>query len=527
MKIQFRGLFSRIRTAWRVWKYATRQQGGIYEGTQTTRLTLDWIASILSADQEIRGSIRLLRARGRELSRNNPVAKNYLNLLANNVIGPKGIDYQAQVRNANGNLNSQLNQKIKTAWTDWIKKGNCTADGKLSLRALTDLVIRNIATDGEAFIRLIPGFPGNAHKFALQLIDPDQVDPYMFQYPQNVGPQKRGEHEIRFGIEIDEWGRPVAYWVTKGHPSDLGGSLDAERIEAQYIIHLYDPHRVNQTRGITWFSAVMFELRMLGGYIEAELVAARTGAAKMGFFKYNDASAFQAESPEKPFRMDAQPGVIETLPPGMDFQEWSPEHPSSAFPNFVITLLRQVATGLGVSYNALASDLTGVNYSSMRSGLLIERELWRKLQQWIIEAFLQPVFENWIKMALLSGELVLDSRDPSKFLAGKWEPRGWQWVDPLKDVQAAILGIGAGLTSRAAVVGEKGDDVEEIFEALKEENELAEEYDIEIATIAKPPKVSKGEGETVGEEDTGETETGGDGTSGKNTARKLIALARG
>jgi lambda family phage portal protein len=525
MKIQYRGLVSRIRTAWRVWR-ATRQQGGIYQGTQTTRLTLDWIASILSADQEIRGSIRMLRARGRELSRNNPVAKNFLTLLANNVVGPKGIDYKPQVRNANGNLNTQLNQKIKAAWTDWCKKGNCTADGKLSLRALCDLVIRNIATDGEAFIRQVPGFPGNACKFALQLIDPDQVDPYMFQYPANVGPQKRGENEVRFGIEIDEWGRPVAYWVTKGHPSDLGGSLDAERIGAEYITHLYDPHRVNQTRGITWFAAVMFELRMLGGYIEAELVAARTGAAKMGFLKYTDASTFQAESPEKPFRMDAQPGVIETLPPGLEFQEWSPDHPAAAFPNFVITLLRQVATGLGVSYNALASDLTGVNYSSMRSGLLIERDLWRRLQQWLIESFLQPTFESWLKMALLSGELVLDSRDPSKFLAGKWEPRGWQWVDPLKDVQAAILGIGAGLTSRDAVVSEKGEDVEEIFEALKEEQELADEYEIEIATIAKPPKVSKGEGETVGEEDAGEA-AGGDGTTEKKSARKLIALARG
>jgi len=42
------------------------------------------------ADQRFAGSIRLLRARGRELSRNNPVAKNYLNLLANNVIGRRG-----------------------------------------------------------------------------------------------------------------------------------------------------------------------------------------------------------------------------------------------------------------------------------------------------------------------------------------------------------------------------------------------------------------------------------------------------
>jgi len=103
----------------------------------------------------------------------------------------------------------------------------------------------------------------------------------------------------------------------------------------------------------------MFELRMLGGYIEADSSAGGPARRKMGFFKYNDASAFQAEAPEKPFRLDAQPGVIETLPPGMDFPGMESRASVQGHTrNFVITLLRQVATGLGVSYNALASDLT-------------------------------------------------------------------------------------------------------------------------------------------------------------------------
>jgi lambda family phage portal protein len=494
----------------------------IFNGAMGGRLTMDWIASILSADQEIKGNMRLLRARARELSRNNPVAKSYLKLLTANVLGEKGIGYQAQVRNNDKTLNAAFNDKIEDAWCEWCKRGNCTVDGKMSFRALQNLVLKNIATDGEVFVRMVRGF-NNKHRFAIQLFDADQVDHLFSRYAS------RQENEIRMGIEMDEWGRPVAYHVNLKHPSDMGGSLLRERIPADQILHLYDPERVNQTRGITWYHPCMVEMRMLGGYVEAELVAARTGAAKMGFLKTIDASGFTEPNPDAKYRIEAQPGVIEQLPPGVEFQAWSPEHPASAFPMFVKAMLRFVASSLGVSYNALASDLEGVNYSSMRSGLLVERDQWKMLQSFMKEQMLQPIFESWISMALLSAALVLDSRDPSRFLAGKWEPRGWMWVDPLKDVQSGILGIGAGLTSRANLISEQGGDVEEVFEQLAEEKALMESYGLELQISAKAPVVDKGPKDTVTEED--ETDAGTTSSDGEKKAAagglsRVISLRR-
>lgn len=491
----------------------------VFNGASGGRLNMDWIAAILSADQEIKGNMRLLRARARELSRNNPVAKSYLKLLTANVLGEKGIGYKALVRNNDKSLNSAFNEKIETAWEDWSKQGNCTVDKKLSLRAVENLILKNLATDGEVFVRKVLGF-NNKHRFAIQLFDADQVDHLFSRFAS------KQENEIRMGIEVDQWGAPVAYHVNLKHPSDMGGSLLRERIPADQILHLYDPERINQTRGITWFHPCMVELRMLGGYVEAELVAARTGAAKMGFLTYTDASSFTEPNPDAKYRIEAQPGVIETLPPGMDFKPWSPDHPSSAFEMFIKAMLRFIASSMGVSYNALAADLQGVNYSSMRSGLLIERDQWRMLQSLLKEQLLQPIFESWMSMALLSAALVLDSRDPSRFCAGKWEPRGWMWVDPLKDVQATILGIGAGLTSRDAAISEQGGDVQEVFEALAEEKKLADEYELELTITAKAPVVDKGPKDQVTEED----EEGADTTTDDKksaTGGRLISLGRG
>lgn len=516
-----------LRAVRRVAAFLTGNTRGltVFNGATGGRFTMDWVASILSADQEIKGNMRLLRARARELSRNNPVAKSYLKLLVANVLGERGIGYKAQVRNNDKTLNTVFNQKIEAAWKEWGKKGNCTVDGKLSFRAVQVLALKNMQTDGEVFVRKVLGFK-NKFGFALQLIDADQLD-HLFSRAAS-----KQENEIRMGVEVDEWGRPVAYHINEKHPSDLGGSLLRTRIPADQILHLYDPERVNQTRGITVYHPCMVELRMLGGYVEAELVAARTGAAKMGFLKTVDASAFVEPNPDAKYRINAEPGVIEQLPPGMEFQAWSPDHPSGAFPTFVKAMLRFVASSLGVSYNALACDLEGVNYSSMRSGLLIERDQWKQMQSFLKENFLQPTFEPWLSMALLTGALVLDSRDPSRFCEGKWEPRGWLWVDPLKDVQAGILGIGAGLTSRDALVSEQGGDVEEIFEQLAEEQRMADENDLHLTITAKAPVVDKGPVDKVDEEDE-EGQSGAD-DDGKDDSKKsaaagarLISLRRG
>lgn len=496
----------------------------LFNGSLASRLTADWVnAPILSADQEIKGNLRLLRGRARELSRNNPVAKSYLKILVANVLGKDGIGYQPMVRNADGELNRKFNQKIQKAWREWCCRGNCTVDGKLSFRAVQNLVLKTVATDGEAFIRIVPGFQ-NKYRFALQLIDADQVDPLFYRY--RADGNAKDSNEIRMGVEIDVWGRPVAYHVNPAHPSDLGGSLLRERIAAQYILHLYDPDRVQQTRGIPWFTPVMLELRMLGGYFEAELVAARVSAAKMGFFKHTDAAGFEPQNDDAHYRLDASPGEIETLPPGLDFQSWDPQHPPMAFPNFVKSALRFISGGMGVSYNALAADLENVNYSSMRSGLLIERDQWKMCQSFMQENFLAPIFCNWMSMALLSGELVLDSRDPSRFLDGKWEPRGWPWVDPLKDVQASILGIGAGLRTRDRIIGEEGGDVEEVFEQIKREKELAEQYGLEFSIDAKKPGVNEGPKQTEEATDQEADTPDEDGQAAGGMNRKLAVMGR-
>ena len=340
--------------------------------------------------------------------------------------------------------------------------------------------------DGECFIRKVRGFP-NRFGYALQMIDPDQVD-HLYSRARTDSPSRKpsrlgsegGENEIRLGVEVDRWGRPVAYWINPGHPSDFGGSLLRERIPADQVIHLFDPYRVNQTRGLTWFHPVMMAMKMFHGYTETELVAARTGCGQDGFLRIHRRLGLRGSEPGFADAHGGQPGNVRAPASRPDLQRVQTGASGTRLENFCKTNLRLIASGLGASYNSLANDLVGVNYSSLRSGLLIERDRWSVLQQWFAEDFMQPIFDDWLPLALLSGGLQLARRLPDSYTEGVWLPRGWRWVDPLKDSQGAIIDIAAALNSPERVVAERGDDLEEIYEEIAEAQKLAKNYGIEM-----------------------------------------------
>ncbi len=441
-----------------------------FAGAQMGRLTLDWIMAHRSADQEIQGSLILLRDRARELVRNTSWVRRYVRLLSQNVIGPKGIQLQARLQSGGRPL-AQANQRIEDAWDRWGEPGVCTVDGKLSWRALQHLVMKNLPSDGEVLIRIVRGFD-NPFGFALQVLDPDQLDE---KYNIPRAPDSP-DNEIRMGVELDRWGRPVAYHMWDGHPSELHRRRERRRVPAADIIHLGEPDRPAQTRYVPWVASVMLDLNMLRGYFEAELVAARVAAASGGFFTRDaqDIGVNPDESSDEPLAMDAEPGTFHELPAGMDVQTFTPDHPTAAFPAFVKAILRSVATGLGISYNILANDLEHVNYSSIRAGMLDERDYYRTLQQWMIDHLHKRVYAEWLPWAMLTGRL--DSRVPlARYQAVSWQPRGWQWVDPEKDVKAAIIGIQQGLNSRQRILGGHGLDFEEVIDDLAKEKAMLEE----------------------------------------------------
>jgi capsid protein len=147
-------------------------------------------------------------------------------------------------------------------------------------------------------------------------------------------------------------------------------------------------------------------------------------------------------------------------------------------------MLRSMAAGIGVSYATLSRDYSDSNYSSSRLALLDDRDNWRVLQSWLIENFHKPVFEQWLELAELSGELSLPgyNLNPEPYRAVRWIPRGWQWVDPVKEITAYKEAVRCGFTTQADVIAQGGGDIEDVFQQRQRELEMAADMDLVFDT---------------------------------------------
>ncbi len=456
-----------------------------FKGALNNGLTFDWTTSNTSANSELRRDLKTLRFRSRELERNNDYVRSFLGMVSSQVIGPDGIGLQMQIKNDNGSPDTFANNLIESEWKKWKKKGTCTMDGRLSFQDAERLFIRTIARDGEILVREIKGNQsGNDFGYAIQFVEVDHLD-------EDDVRKLVGDRKVYMGVETNEWNRPQAYHIWTHHPGDefLGATRrDRVRVSANDMIHPFIMERPGQTRGMPWFVSAMLRLQMLGGYEEAELVAARVSAAKMGFFTSGTGDEYDGDGEDEQGRitMEAEPGSFEQLPTGVKLESWKPEHPTTAFDAFHKAMLRGVAASIGLSYPSLSGDLENVNFSSLRQGALNERDMWKVIQSWATCNFHTPIFEAWLEMSLTTGVINLPPSKFDKFNAPKWQPRGWQWVDPQKEAAGNIAAMDAGLKSRTQILAETGIGFEDFLDTLVQERVLMESKGAQIESVSRP-----------------------------------------
>lgn len=451
-----------------------------YAAARGGRLFGDFIQSGNSADSELRFTLEVMRNRSRELVRDNEFARRYMNLLKTNIIGDGGFHLQIKARNDDGKLDAAGNAIIENAWKRWGRLGSPTADGRMSWYDCQRIAIESLARDGEVFIKKVSGSKYQ-DGFALQFLEADLID-------EKKNDRLSNGNQIRMGVEIDKSHRPVAYHILTSHPGDAHFyNVEARkhvRVPADEIIHIFMPNRTHQTRGEPFMVSAMSALKMLHAYREAEVIAARIGASKMGIITTPSGDEFVGDGYENDFQpvIDVEPGSFHQLPAGFKMDMFDPDHPNTGYAEFESAMLRGISSGLNVSYAALSNDLSSVNYSSIRQGALDERDGYRSLQKFMIEHFVEPVFRAWLSSAMDFGGIPLPMQKFDKFSDNaSFRGRGWNWVDPLKEINAAVVGLQNGVLSMQDVAANYGRDVEETFNQIARDKEMAAQFGLSMA----------------------------------------------
>lgn len=487
-----------------------------YAAADKSRLTASLLAESQFINNTLRYQLRTLRARSRQAAQNNPFARRFAQMVVDNVCGPVPFRMEGKVRNRKGKFDTTANDALEAAWSSWSKPGNCEVTGKWSWSATQRLVVRTLAVDGELLLKKLRGPEYGKHGYRLQIIDADRLSELKNASLANGG-------AIHAGVEVDASGKPVGYHLLKRKPSQWQGAgytAETEFVPADDMIHVFVPEFAEQIRGVPWMYAALLNLVHLGAFEEAAVIAARIGASNMGFIQSPDGGQTLAQSQGKDGsgnpQINNEPGSFQFLPPGYEIGGWNPKYPDAAIEPFIKACLRGVAAGVGVAYHNLANDLEGVNYSSARIGELDERDSWMSLQNFVAEHLHQPLYEDWLRMQVLTGTLPFELDKLDKYKAVYWQGRRWQWIDPLKEVGAAIEAVNARLKSRTRVVAEMGEDFEAVLEEIAAEEQMAKDKNIELGAV-QPKVAGTVEAEPAAEE-------AGDGKT--NTGKSLERLGR-
>jgi lambda family phage portal protein len=402
--------------------------------------------------------LETLQNRSRDAVRNNPYATNILDVIVANAIGT-GIKPQSLAKNK---------KEIDALWLEWTDVAD--ADELQDFYGLQGLILHSVVESGECFVRFRINRNSLNHPVPLQL----QV--LESEFLDNTTTLLSNGNRLVGGRELNPQGRRIAYHLHKNYPGDLSFSGDEiVRIPAKEILHIYKPIRPGQIRGEPWLARVLLKLHDLDQYDDAELVRKKTAAMFAGFVTRLDpeSSMLGESAPNESGQAFAglEPGTMQFLEPGEDVRFSQPGDVGGTYEAFIRQQLRSIAVGMGITYEQLTSDLSGVNYSSIRAGLVEFRRRIAMIQHHLMVFQLcRPVWNRWFELAVLNNQLQLDA-DPRV----KWIPQGFDWVDPLKDIKAQVMSIQNGLKSRAEIVSELGYDVEDIDQEIAADNRRAKD----------------------------------------------------
>jgi lambda family phage portal protein len=460
-----------------------------YQGAEANRLTNHKQPRNQAADQELMGPFGAdaLRAWARALVRDNAYAWNVVDTIVSNIIGD-GITAQSTYETPDGEDVEGVNDARDKLWNEWCEVADI--NGELTFAEIQILAQREMVEAGEVLIRII-NTPGKEYKgiarpvpLALEMIEADRLS--LERDTFKTRPARGEGNSVIRGVEIDDKGKPVAYWIYPQHPNSPYAVINQvpERIPASEIIHLYRKDRVGQTRGVTWFAPIMSWMRDLGVYVDNEIQASAV-ASCFGVAIKSDMPTGNLMAPTGEESTDdngnsleyLEPAMVVRLRPGESVESINPGRPNSASEPWINLMLRGICAGTGTNYEAIAKDFSKTSYSSSRTSKLEDRPRYKRGQNYMVQHCCLPVWDRFCDAAAridadgfpTSTELLDDRR---KVTPVEWQLPEQDWVDPMSEQQAAESALNSFTDTAQNVLGARGLSYRAVYYQAAKERKL-------------------------------------------------------
>ena len=492
------GLLDRIAPQWALKRAQARQAladrasrpqnyGYSRHGASRTRKALlGWLHKGGSPDEDVTENLATLRERSRDLYMGTPLATGALKTLKTNIVGA-GLQLNAQIdADALGLSEDDADAweaQVEREFALWADTQDCDAARTNTFGQLQALAVLSALMSGDVFAMLpIVRRTGSIYDLRVQLLEGDRIcDPPPQQWPATAN--------IFAGVELGQYGEPIAYYVARYHPGSAVSSTglfastfvtvgnpaspqlvtnDWKRVTAfgsrtgrRNILHLLEQERPEQRRGVPVLAPVVECQKQLGRYTDAELMAAVVSGFFTAFIKSEESqSAIGALADEQ--KVDAADanslelgnGAIAMLSPGQSIDIANPVRPNTAFDGFVLAVLRQVGSALEIPHELLVKHFTS-SYSASRAALLEAWKMFRARRSWVASSFCQPIYEEWLAEAVAKGRIYAPGFFGDPALRAAWSGAEWYGpsqgqIDPRAEVEAAVIRVEQGFSTRTA-----------------------------------------------------------------------------
>jgi lambda family phage portal protein len=473
----------------------------MYAGAEANRLTNNKQPKNQSADSEMLGPFGAdkLRAWSRLLVRDNAYAWGVVDTIVSSVVGC-GIGAQSQVETPEGTDIEDVNEIRDRVWAEWCEV--CDVNGRLSFAEIQQLAQREMVEAGEVLIHLV-NTPKKEYRgiyrpvpLAIELIEADRLANEKDTYKV----RSKDGNRITRGVELDELGKPLAYWIYPEHPNGpyTTGRQEPERILAKDILHLFRVDRIGQTRGVSWFAPVMSWLRDLGVYVDNEIQASAvascfgvaittTGRAGTGLMPSTDSESEDANGNQFEY---LEPAMVVRLQPGESVESINPGRPNSASEPWINLMLRGISVGTGLSYEVVSRNYSGTSYSSSRTSMLEDRRRFRRWQRYMVQHCCQPIWDRFNDQAATLGvpgfpsmtDILADRRMTT---AVEWQTPAWEWVDPQSEQSASDSALTSFQSTYQDELGQRGKNWRNVFYQRAKEEKLKRTLGLVSADMAQ------------------------------------------
>jgi lambda family phage portal protein len=458
-----------------------------------------WMPRNVSADAAILKDAGKIRARARDLVRNDPFAKNAVRMNRDAVSG-SGLKLALKIDWRTLGLQSieaaaDWQDHVTREWEAFAESVEFQADARRqrTFSQLFSLTDQTDYVDGES-ISIVEMKPGvGLYQTCINPVDVDRLS-----NPTGAV----GSDRMRGGIERDLYGEPLAYHIRDGHPADWAlsaASMTHSRVPRMtnwgrpIVLHTFDHTRPEMTRGVSEFSSAIISMRMLQDYNDTELQSATARAAYAAVIKTElDWSSAMAVLGAQVTRSGGATGTnplmgmvtahlsnaadyyrdrgitwrgtkIPHLMPNESLEVIRSESANANFGEFEKAFLRRFAAGLGVEAHELSKNYADVNYSAARAALLSVWRTYRARRTRLITQFAMPFFGAWLEEAFAVGTVVMPKGVAAEFLAvkpylvrGTFYAWGKPMIDPEKERSAQQLGLTMGTDTLEDVCADDG-----------------------------------------------------------------------